>query len=86
MSSPIFDLIVSQREATPIFETISGSFPSVRGDEVASTPTRARVRTRVERGSAPCSSSGRPSGGGAPAGASAEERVPTATWPLGRVG
>ena len=35
MTSPIFDQILSQREATPLFESISGSFPSVMRDDVA---------------------------------------------------
>ncbi|GAA0964388.1 hypothetical protein [Frigoribacterium faeni] len=76
MSSPIFDLIVSQRDATPIFETISGSFPSVKGDDFAVAPARARVRVTADRAVAPRVAPDRVPGGS----------VPTTTWPLGRVG
>jgi hypothetical protein len=82
VTSPIFDQILSQREATPLFESISGSFPSVVRDEVAAIPSRGRVRTDSVR------SSRRP-GSTAPsrgrAAASTPRSLPATTWPLGPV-
>ena len=33
MHSPIFDSIVARRDATPIFESVSGSFPAWGGPD-----------------------------------------------------
>ena len=78
VTSPIFDQILSQREATPLFESISGSFPSVPRDDIDTLPSISRRRTGAERPARRPFSSDRVR-------PVAPLTVPTTTWPLGPV-
>jgi hypothetical protein len=82
VTSPIFDQILSQREATPLFESISGSFPSVVGDEIAVVPSNPRARTDSAR---PARRPGSTAPSRGRTAASAPRTLPATTWPLGPV-
>ncbi|KQO81520.1 MULTISPECIES: hypothetical protein [unclassified Frigoribacterium] len=82
MTSPIFDQILSQREATPLFESISGSFPSVVRDDVAIVPSTPRGRTDSAR---PARRPGSTAPSRGRTAASGPRSLPATTWPLGPV-